>query len=407
MPVAIPSTGFVDTLRFGSFLVEARCTVYSTGVATTFQVPLSVATVTVTRNSAQRRQCTVTAQIVPDVPPPAILPTSPSSLLAPFGNEIFIETGIATSDGTVKQWMPLGLFAISTVAVNDTTIDLAVTIDGYDRSWVIAQRKFKEPYNVPAVTGNFIAEIKHLVNQVWGSTPPLTYNIVPTTAKVPKASYNQGATPWTAALQMANAVGYELFFNATGIVTGYPIPTPAKQPITWNFTDTPDSVYGAGGTGGSTSLFGSPYSTPVAVAMQFTRDQIYNHVIVTGTGSQNATGATTGSTAPVVGEAKDTNPASSTYVTGPVGDIPQFVSTNLMLTAAQAEAAAANYLQVALSDAWQITLTCPPNPMFDIDDVVTVTRPRIGIKNLKMVIDSIEHTLSYGTLMKITGRIVP
>lgn len=376
--------------------------------------------ITVDRNSAQRRSGSITAEIVPDVPPPPILPTSPASILAPFGNELFIETGIATmtpgSDvATVQQWVPMGLFSMATVTVDDTTIDLTVTIDVYDRSWVISQRKLKKPYTFPATSsGNFVTEIETLLNQVWGSDPPLQYNITPTTATVPSATYNQGSDPWQAALDMANAVGYELFFDVNGIVTGYPIPNPSTQPVAWNFTDSETAVYGdAGaqgggiGAGGSSALLGSPYSTPVSVQSTMTRDGIYNDVIITGTGTTNAPYSNTGTSQPVLASASDNNPNSATYVGGGMGDVPQFVSTNLATSSPQAQDMANNDLQAALSAAWQLSIEITPNPIFEIDDLVTVTRPRIGLNNVPMVVDSIQYKISYGDTCTLTGRVVP
>jgi hypothetical protein len=402
--MAIASGAFIDAIRYGSYLVQGRLTIYSHGTPTQYQVPISQASITVDRNAAQRRQGSITAELVPSVPPPPLLPTSPSSLLSPFGNELFLETGINTP-GQPIIWYPSGLFTITTVTVDDTTVDLVVTLDVADRSFVISQRVLKKPYNFPATpSGNFVAEIQALLNMVWGT--PLAYNIVPTDAVVPPASYNQGSDPWQAALDMAAAVGYELFFDAQGIVRGYPIPDPATQPVVWNFTDEPTAIFGNPGTG-SAALFGSPYSTPVAVQMQMTRQSIYNDIIVTGVGTSNAPLSNTGSNAPVLAEAADTNPQSSTYIGGGLGDVPNFVSTNMVTSAAQAQATANNDLQAALSAAWTITVSAPPNPIFDVDNVVTVTRPRIGISNLKMVIDTVTHVVRYSDTMAITGRVVP
>jgi len=192
-------------------------------------------------------------------------------------------------------------------------------------------------------------------------------------------------------------------------VTGYLIPTPKTQPVQWNFTDTETAIFGAGGAtggGGSTQLEGDPYSSPTDVISVMTRTGIYNDVVVTGVGSSNAPASNTGTGQPVLAEAKDSTASSPTYVGGGMGDVPQFVSTNLVTSSVQAQAMANNDLQAALAAAWQLTVTLPPNPMFDIDDVVTVTRPRIGLNNVKMVIDSITHTVSYATLTKISGRVV-
>lgn len=374
--------------------------------------------ITVDRNSAQRRSGSITVEAVPSIPPPPFLPVSPSSILAPFGNEVSIETGIATmppgdtTTAVVQQWIPMGRFPIATSTVADTGVDCVVSLSIYDRSWVISQHKFLQPYTFPATTsGLFTAEIQALLNQVWAnSANPLQYNMVPTDATVPTASYNQGSDPWQAALDMANAVGYELFFDAYGVVTARPIPVPADQPITWNFTDNVTAIYGDGGTGsgGSNVLLGSPYSTPVDVSVVMTRDGIYNNVQVTGTGTSNAPVSNTGTSQPVLASSADTNPNSATYINGGMGNVPEFVSTNLATTSAQAQEMATNDLQVALSAAWQVSITFPPGAVFiDIDDVVSITRPRVGISNIPVVVDTLDYAISYADTCKLTGRVVP
>lgn len=434
MPVATPTSDFIDTLRYGAYIVQARLTLFPGGAPSTVTVggganslivPVSVVSITADRNSEIRRSGSITAELTPT---DTLWPTSPSSSLAPFGNEIFIEIGIGTADSSappqpgipaggvsVAQWMPLGLYDIATTTLDDTTVDVVLTLDVYDRSWTISQRQFLATYNFPATpSGNFVAEIEYLLNQVWGAAadaPPLTYNIVPTALTVPTASYNQGSDPWQAALDMATSVGYELYFDVTGAVVGHPIPNPTTQPVVWNFTNSDIAVYGEGGSlggGGSSTLLGSVYSTPVGIQVQMTRDGIYNDIFITGTGTPNATYSTTGTAAPVIGEAADTNPNSPTYVNGPMGNIPEFVSTNLVSTSAQALTMAQNDLQAALSSAWTVTLTCNENPMFDIDDVVTVTDPNVGFTNpVTMVIDTISHVANYADTMSITGRVVP
>lgn len=417
MPVITTySKGLVDTLRYGSYLVLATCTVYSGGTATNFKVPVSTVDVTVTRNAQTRRTATLTAQLQPTIPPSIYLPMNPSSILAPFGNEIVVKTGIAPG-GRVQTvtWVPLGRYVIGSSSAVDSSIDTVVSLSLFDRSWVIAQRLFKSPWNFPAVTGNFVVEMKHLLRTVWGTKPPLRFQIANTTAKVPVASFNAGSNPWTAAQQMAAAVGYELFFNVTGVVVGYPTPTPKSKTPTWNFTDTSDVVAGNVGTLGSNSasIFGDSYSTPAECTISMTRDQIFNDVVITGAGPSTAphAGTTAGTggfgTAPVVGEAKTTTPASAMSVAGPVGDIPEFVSSNFITTSAQAQTAAQNYLAASIADSWQISISCSPNPVFDIDDVVTITRPRLGLTHTKIVVDTISHKLSYGTLTVLTGRVLP
>ena len=489
MPVISPSSAFVDNLRFGATLVLAQLTVYSKGQPTEYVVPISTLSITVDRNAAQRRTGNITAEITPTVPPPAIHPTNPSSAQAPFGNEVFIQVGIAAQQGALyaaaplgassvevynpeqivvgsmisfpgdgnqysvtditgsntpytlqlgtpllvaeaagtpvnhnPQWVPLGLFAIATTTVDDTSLDLVTTLEVYDRSWVISQRQFIQAYIFPMTpSGNFVDEMEFLLNFVWGTnqatgtpipeSPPLQYNITPTSLSVPAATYDQGSDPWQAAMDMAECVGYELYFDVNGNVVGHPIPNPFTRPVTWNFTDDPTNIFGTGGSGsggGSASLLGSVYSTPTGVQNNMTRDGIYNDVYITGVGTSNAPYSTTGSDAPVLAEAADISPAtvSPTSIYGPMGDIPEFVSSNLVSSGAQALVMAKSELLLTLSSSWTITLTIPPNPMFDIDDVVTVTHARVGLANVPMVIDTIDYTVSYGDLCTITGRVL-
>jgi hypothetical protein len=417
MPLSYsPSSGFIDTLRFGSYLVEARLTLFHNGEQSNFIVPISTATVTVDRNAARRRQGTFTAELTPlgaQAPNPmqVLVPSSPSSPLTPFGDELLLEYSVYVP-GQTPQWVNMGLYAITGVTVDDTTSDMVVTVDIADRSFVIAQRAFIMPYVFPKVGGNFVQEITHLINFVWGTNqgtglpiphmPPLVYNITPTNAQVPLATYDQGSDPWQAALDMANACGYELFFGLNGEVRGYPIPDPLTQAVTWNFSDELEALQSAP----SRPLFGSPFSTPIAVQVSYTRDGIYNDIYVTGTGTSNAPYSNTGNYEPIIAEAIDQNPGSATNIYSPLGDLPEFVASNLATSSGQARSIARNDLVNSVSSAWQVMITASPNPLFDVDDVVTVTRPRVGLNNALVIVDQIQHVVSYADSLTLTGRVV-
>lgn len=395
--------GFIDALRFGTFLVDARLTVYSSGAPTRYLVPVSTVNITASRTAAQRSAGSITAELPSTVPPQAMMPTWPGSPLAPFGSEVFIEVALQTSAQPPSAWVPLGLFTIATSEVTDSGTDVTVTLTVYDRSWVIDQRAFRAPYSIPASTGYFDDEIRALVNQVWGSTPPMKFNLAPTDQQVPTASYNEGSSPWQAVMDMAAAAGQEVYFDENGVLTAHAIPDPTTQPVVFSFG--PNSVSVQGDL--THPVGSSPYATPTGIVSTMTRDRVYNDVIVSGTGTQNVPSSTNPGAAPVRAEAKDTNNNSPTFFAGPVGDVPEFVQTPLATTQAAAQAIADNDLQAALAQAWTLQVSVPLNSLLQIDDVIQVTDPRIGLNNKRMVIDTIAHGVSYDASTQITGRVLP
>ncbi|HEX7355249.1 MAG TPA: hypothetical protein VF288_10505 [Mycobacteriales bacterium] len=405
------SSAFVDALRFGSAIVMGQVTVMANGAATQYTVPLSDVQITIDRTSENRRQGQVTMVLDPTVPPSPLMPTGPSSLLAPFGNEVKVEFSLVGDEGTPMQWIPCGVFAIATTTVEDSTTDVTITLDLYDRSWVIAQRTLLAPYNVPAVGGAFEAEIAHLLDQVWSQSsnmPALVYNITPTDYVVPAGTYNQGEDPWQAALDMAQSAGYELFFDVNGVVTGFPIPDPTAQPVSWTFN--PASVTAVGQLNAPSTydyqVSQNPFSTPAAVTVTMTRDQVYNDFWVSATGPNNAPSTTDTTAAPVQAEAKDSNPASPTYVGGGMGDVPQFTSDSLITSLAQAQAEADYDLAQALAQSWTVQVECPPNPLFDIDDVFSIVNPRVGLTGQKVVVDQVQFDISYAATTQLQGRVI-
>lgn len=372
----------------GSYQVLPLATVYTPSGAPSITVPLSSATVAVDRHSPNRRILDLTVEGTAAQNITTLLPTSPLSVLAPFGNELLLQSAILTANGW--KYVPLGRFVIVTAAADDTLTDLVVTLHCVDRSWLVGSRKLAAAYNVPAAGGNIAAELQSLINTTWPTTrPALLYNIQASSQTTPSGSYNQGQDPWAAAQDMAGDMGYELFFDAYGNVVAHPTPVPSVLSPQWAFVEAAPPA----------NVSSPPQSTYTKVTSTFTRDGIFNDFTVSGTGSGQTSGA-------VRGQASDTNPGSPTFTGGPFGDVASFVTTNLVTTQAQAQAAASNALAISLSSAWQISITCPPNPLFDVDDVVLVTRARLGLNQAPVVLDTITHVTSPLQMTTLTGRVV-
>jgi hypothetical protein len=417
------SNAFIDALRFGSYLVLAQLTLYYKGSPTSVILPCSTADFTFDRNSEQRRSGQITVEILPTIPPQTVsldgitqiplLPIAPQSTLAPFAQQIGVALQVLGPGGTINpsDWIPMGLYAIAESTIDDTTNDMIVTLKLFDRSWVLSNWKLVSSYTVPASTGVLQDEITALINHVWSTqgpitppTPPWSYSIVPSTYSVPAGTYNQGQDPWQACLDMAASAGYELYFDVNGNVVGAPAPgSPASSsyptlnsiPISWGFDQNTITAQGTS----EHPPGGTPFTTPIAMTMQILRDGIFNDYWVSAVGSNNYT-------ALIQARAADTNNQSPTWYQGVMGDNPNFIYDPLITTLAQAQAEANYDLAVALSKVWQISVDSALNPLFDIDDVFTVTNPRLGLNVQKVIIDTIHTSVRYDALTTLTGRVI-
>lgn len=345
----------------------------------------------------------------------------------------FLQTPLSSSqppDAAVQhvQFVSLGLFTVTTTTVDSTANNLVVTLDVSDRSFVLDARELTAPYTFPATeSGTYEDEVVALLTQAWGTNPnlpPLQFSFSDIQNPiVPTATYNQGTSPWQMALDLAQVAGNELYVDMNGVVTSHQYPNPVTTPVTWFFTDQDSQIFS---NPNKTIISGSPYTVPVGVEVAFTRDGIHNDVYITGSGSQNAPGVSTSSStatgvvvststsssSPVLGHAADQNPTSATYIGSVLGDLPNFTSSNLVPTASQAQAMASLDLAMSISSAWQITVTAPPNPLFDVDDVVSVNHPSIGIvgpngQGLCMIVDTISTGVRYDEVTTVTGRVIP
>lgn len=379
---------FNQVLTSGGVL-KAYVDVLSNGVTILPWQQLESATVSASRTAASRRQCTVTFTDIA-----GIAPTSPSSALAPNGNEVRIWFGVTYPNG---GWdvVPLGTFAISKVEVYDVGTDVTVTVSGYDRSWTIKQRVFEFPYTVAA--GQPVDQaIMAMLNTGW--KPPgsnvegLTYNIVPTTSTTPSppGTLKPGKDPWTNALLLAASVGYELYFDRMGTVIGRPVPDPTKQNPVMTLTDlAPSGMKGAKRT--------------------FSREGIFSAFETVGTGSTTSTTTTkygvrtTAKSVPIYAVAADLNPASPTYALGPFGVVTQVTRDTSVTSQEQGNAMSAGLLAKQQGAMETVSIDAVPNPALEIDDVVQVTASRVYADGL-YVIDTIDFTVAYDASMTLGGR---
>jgi hypothetical protein len=373
----------------GSASVSAHIDVTRQGVFVPgFQwIPVRVAKLTVDRTATTRRTATVE---ITD-PQGRYAPTSQYSPLAANGNEVRLWYDVWVSSTQVFS-IPMGWFAIQKTNVVDTGADFVITTTLADRSWEFGQRGFVQPYTVAAGV-NIDAAIMTMLQASWAGNGPLLFALNPTPELTPSPAAvirpSSSGDPWTQATRLADAAGFELFFDAQGQLVGRPPLDMTKQPAVWAMTELqPNGMKG--------------------VTFESTREGVHSAWVIIGKGSttkENAAGKKSIVSKSIFAYAEDDNPASSTYAKGPFGVVPQVTTSSLASTQEQGDEMAATQRRQQSGLVTSLKLDVVPNPALDIDDVVYLQRSRMGIAGY-YVIDSYTCEVSTSASMQVAVRAI-
>ena len=342
-------------------------------------LPIISGTVTIDRTAIIRRQLTLT------VPATALnltngktwLPRVPSDYLHPAsGTELRVRRGIVLPGGST-EYVPLGYFVIVSVTINDAGNGSVLQINAVDRSHIVSVNTWTDTYTVAAATTLGTA-LKALLADRAPSLPSLVIDSslsgTLTGAQAVLGTDGNG-DPWNDAVTNLsdNAVA-ALYFDALGIPKLQPQPS-----IT--------------GTSVATITEGSPGQL-LSENRSINSAGIPNQVIVIG----QASGST-----PVSATATDLDPTSPTHYGGSFGTR-TLTQTVQGITDAGAAQIKANALLAAYGGIPEdISLSMIPNPAFDAGDIITVTRPSLGLSH-KIILDTLTIGLTDSDPVSAKGR---
>ena len=295
-------------------------------------IPHTGGSVTVDRDQAVRRTCSVT------VDDPTLIPRTPADELATYGAQLRIARGVEYGDGTTEL-VPLGVFRLDDV--DGDVSEGPVTLQGKDRSVFIADDKFTEPYTA---SGTVVGAVTALIHR---SIP--TAAILSSIVDTPIGSrvFDVEADPWEACQEIAAAAGADVYANADGEFAIATLPDIATATPVWAVEATEGGVYIKADRGMSTT-------------------SVHNGVL--------ARGENTAENAPPVSYlAVDDDPTSPTYWDGPFGRRPAFHSSSTLTT--EAACAPAATLKLAQAKAPNATgdISALPNAALEPGDVIRVT----------------------------------
>jgi hypothetical protein len=290
-----------------------------------------------------------------------IVPTSPDSLLAPYGNQLRIYAGIDYGDGT-EETVCVGTFRItrSTSSYPQCTVDLS------DRAWIVSNAKLIAPYHVASGTPWDVAVTSLLMDRYPGVPTDIPGVEFDTTT--PRITLDEQADPWEQMQKWVASFGYALYFSPLGVATIAGELQLANADPVWAFDGTDAAI--------PTDLTDDNWSNMSTYDEANTWDSAdaYNAVVISGNSSSNS--------ATVQGVAYDTDPHSPTQWGGSFGRKPLFENNELATTNLQATRLAVGRLQQVAGLAESLTIPSVTNPAFEVGDQVNVIRPDLGINTI-------------------------
>ena len=366
-----PSSSAFKSAVAGDHVVVSKAEVWATDQKLR-EINVSSGNVNISSSGAVRRTCSL--ELTTDRTSTSLVPDNQFDLLTPFGNELRLYRGVEYYDGT-REYVPLGVFVITSVEIKDTNDGVKISLEGMDRSIKISRNKWTEPYQM--VDGTLEASLEDLIKDRYDDVE----FVFPTT----NVSVNQVVLglesdndPWRDAIEIAELVGYDLYFDANGIIQLTPFPSLDGSVVVARFQE------GAG-------------TTVTTLDRTISTTETYNGVIYTIEGSDVAT--------PIRVEIWDEDEASPTYRYGIFGEVPIFISTSVLSTEAEAIKAASSLLNTYVGAQEVIGWQGIVDPSLDVYDVVYVKSNGAKVDRL-VILDSLDIPLEPQATMTAKARTV-
>lgn len=331
------SDAFLRTIR-GSHKAFARAKVvtsYQEGTAPT-GTDIAILNGTVTSDA----QATIRGRLDIQVEGTRNFPASPTGLLTPYGNEIFVERGVEFGNGSTEV-VSLGYYRIYDVDQPDAP-DGPIEITALDRMSGLVDARLEAPRQFDAGTSLDVV-FYTLVHEVYpAATILFDFNA---NAVVLESNHVADQDRYGFLRDIAQSQGKVMFWDYAGRLRIENRPSPGSPVFQVN--------HGRDGV-------------LLSLKRSLSRANVYNVVVATGE-------RPSADIAPVRAVARDVNPASSTYVFGSFGPVPRFYSSPFLTTTDQAASAAEKILQRVIGLPYSASFESLVNPALEALDPVSVT----------------------------------
>lgn len=235
-----------------------------------------------------------------------------------------------------------------------TTIVVHVT----DLSRAIKRNVWPMPFTVPGGL-NYADAVKAMVLDRLPSQT--AFSLSSTTRTLPQLvvyGLQQGGDPWQDISELAMAIGFEAFFDPSGVFVFRPVPDPSTGDPVWEFDENAVRLVSE-------------------ASRELSDEQTFNHIVVVG--------QSTSSSNPVTAEAFDNNPNSPTYILGPYGEVTERLTFSTVTDQDQAQDVANALLNNSLGASDTVTITVVPHPALEPGDIVKVNISDVNVDGNYMI----------------------
>lgn len=340
---------YADTLRSGNVNVDV--TARSTRNFETVTAGLDVIKATVTVDGTAAVVRSLSADIAD--PDGALAPRRATDALAPFGNELVIESGLLLPNGTF-EYKVCGVFGIEW---SEKGLGV-VSVSGKDRSAKIASARHEQPYVIPSST--FLAD-------AWGDLIQAKYPGIPmeldpdafrekTAATIAWGEGDTDGDPWANARTLATTYGRESVIDPFGTAVLRKVVDPTLAGVTWDYVAGPEN------------LAVDPSSN------RLDPTGLYNVWVVEAAG--------TATDPPVRATVEITDPGDPLYPGGPFGRRPKFYSSPLLTSVEQCQSAGEGFRLAQQGLTANLTFSAVPNACHEPNDLVRVESKELGERKL-------------------------
>ncbi len=341
----IPSDEVIDALISGIVLVRRRAEIYEPDAVTPFNIDgwnarLTGGEVTVDAFRDERRMCDLTFD------------NSDNALrMEPYNGfyydkviKVFWGIRYYSANGVLREWeTQIGEFMIDQISEDYFPDEIKIT--GRDYAKKCLTSKLSNSMSFPQHTA-----IETIIRAL-ASNAGVTKFALPYTGEgyARDAAFERGTERWKVIRELADSIGYEVYFTGDGYLTMRPYGDPIMSPVKWIFRS------------------GKLDGTLVKYSRSTNDSRIKNHIVVTGAKIVDLEGFTQ----TIHAEAINTNPDSPTRVAR-IGDRVDFYESEFITDAGQAQVIANHRLQVASLEEYQVGFDSVIIPWLDGGDIVDI-----------------------------------